>query len=149
MTAVYITIDTEYSAGLAQSLGLRARAENFARSIACDTRDGAVGIFHQMDVLDENGLKGVFFVDPMPALVWGVAAIADVVGPVVERGHDVQLHLHPEWLAIAGDTNPLRGRTGRNMRDFTEGDQEALITWGRDTLVAAGAPPPSPTPKAR
>ncbi len=143
MTAVYITIDTEYSAGLAQTLGLRARAENFARSIACETPDGAVGILHQMTVMDENGLKGVFFIDPMPALVWGVEAIADIIRPILERGHEVQLHLHPEWLAIAGEAkNPLRGRTGRNMHEFTEAEQVTLIEWARDMLVAAGAPAP-------
>ena len=58
------------------------------------TPDGEVGIEYQMDVFDRHGLKAVFFVDPMPALVWGVEAISDVVGPIVARGHDVQLHLH-------------------------------------------------------
>ena len=90
MTAVYLTIDTEYAAhlpGCGRTPG--TRAENFARSIACETPAGAVGVFHQMDVMDAHGLKGVFFIDPMPALVWGVAAIEDVVGPIVAHGHDV------------------------------------------------------------
>lgn len=142
MTRVYITIDTEYSSGFAERAGLSGRAANFARSIAGESPDGAVGIEYQMDVFDRHGLKAVFFVDPMPALVWGVAAIEDVVGPIVARGHDVQLHLHTEWLALAGPANPLGERTGINIRDFTFDEQCLLIERARAWLVAAGAPAP-------
>ncbi|GGC40195.1 hypothetical protein GCM10011371_29450 [Novosphingobium marinum] len=143
MTRVYITIDTEYSAGMAKRLGPGCRAENFRRSIACETPSGSVGVPYQMDVFDDHGLKAVFFVDPMPALIWGVEAISDVVAPIVERGHDVQLHLHTEWLELAGDSNPLGNRTGLNLRDFSFDEQCGLIEWARDTLVAAGAPAPT------
>lgn len=143
MTAVYITIDTEYSAGLALRLGRHAREEVYDRSIACRTPDGEVGIVHQMELMDEHGIKGVFFVDPMPALVWGTDAIAAVVEPILERGHEVQLHLHPEWLEIAGDANPLGDRTGSNLHEFSEDEQVALLEVARDHLVAAGAPEPS------
>jgi len=138
VTAVYLTIDTEYAAALA-GLG---RAENFARSIDCVTPAGSVGIGYQMDLLDRWGHKAVFFVDPMPALVWGVAAIADVVGPIIERGHDVQLHLHTEWLELAGADNPLGGRIGQNLRDFNFEEQCLLLEYARATLIEAGAPKP-------
>ena len=142
MTAVYITIDTEYSAGFAKAEGTHLRAENFARSIACDTPAGSVGIDFQMTVLEENGLRGVFFVDPMPALVWGVESIADIVQPVLLRGHDVQLHVHTEWLELAGSANPLGERTGGNIADFEYEDQLAILDYARTTLMAAGAPAP-------
>ncbi len=143
MTSVYLTIDTEYSAGLAASLGVHAQEEIYDRSIACRTPHGEVGIGHQMEVMDDFGLKGVFFVDPMPALVWGVAAVARLVEPILARGHEVQLHLHPEWLAIAGDANPLGDRTGSAMHEFTEDEQVELIGLARDYLVDAGAPLPT------
>ena len=142
MTAVYLTIDTEYSSGLAARLGVHAREEVFARSIDGHTREGAVGIGFQMDVMADHGIKGVFFVDPMPALIWGTGAIADVVEPIVARGHDVQLHLHPEWLELAGDANPLGRRTGRNLHEFSEDEQLELLDWARATLMDAGAPAP-------
>ncbi len=50
MTAVYITIDTEYSAGLAIRLGLHAREAVYARSIAGHTAHGAGGIEPQVEV---------------------------------------------------------------------------------------------------
>ncbi|WP_209346823.1 polysaccharide deacetylase family protein [Pontixanthobacter sp. CEM42] len=142
MTAVYITIDTEYSAGFAKAEGTGLRAENFARSIACETPDGNVGVEYQMDVFDRHSLKGVFFVDPMPALVWGVEAIADIVEPIVTRGHDVQLHVHTEWLELAGSKNLLGSKTGTNIKDFTLEEQVQILDYAKSTLMDAGAPEP-------
>jgi hypothetical protein len=142
MTCVYITIDTEYSSGLMTAPCPIDRAENFARSIACITPDGPAGITHKLEVLERHGQKAVFFVDPMAALVWGVAAIEDVVTPILEAGQDVQLHCHTEWLAMAGDTKLVGGRTGHNLADFTFEDQCAILAFARDTLKAAGAPAP-------
>ncbi len=142
MTSLFLTIDTEYSPGHFRRAGKGARAENFAQSIAGETRDGAAGIFYQMDVFERHGLKSVFFVDPMPALVWGVQAVADIVGPIVARGHDVQLHLHSEWLEFAGAANPLNGHVGRDIKDFTLNQQCKLLDYARSVLVAAGAPAP-------
>lgn len=142
MTAIYLTIDTEYCAGFAAGPRPLSQAENFRRAIAGRVDGGEAGIFHQMDALERHGCQAVFFVDPLPALVWGLQAVADMVGPIVERGHDVQLHCHTEWLALAGDANPLGARTGRHLADFALAEQVAIIELARDTLVAAGAPPP-------
>lgn len=142
MTAIYLTIDTEYSAALAKGPGAIRQADNFARAISGTAENGEVGIFHQMDVLERHGHRAVFFVDPLPALVWGTQAIADIVGPIVSRGHDVQLHCHTEWLELAGPDNPLGARVGDNMADFTLAEQATILEIARDTLRAAGAPAP-------
>jgi hypothetical protein len=142
MTALYITIDTEYSFGLARQMGGGGRAENFASAIIGTTPSGPRGVHYQMDQFDAHGIKAVFFVDPMPALVWGTAAIADVVGPITARGHDVQLHLHSEWLELAGSANPLGTCTGGNLREFGFEQQCTLIDYARGVLIAAGAPAP-------
>lgn len=118
------------------------RAENFALSIACLTPDGPAGITHKLDLFKRYGQKAVFFVDPMPALQWGVAAIEDVVGPIIEAGQDVQLQCHTEWLEIVGSANPLKGRTGQHIKDFSFDEQCQLLEWSRDMLMAAGAPKP-------
>jgi hypothetical protein len=144
MTRVYVTIDTEYEFGFAARHGTdkAAREQNFARSIRCSAPAGDVGVFYQMEVLDRHGLKAVFYVDPMPALVWGTGSVADVVEPILKHGHDVQLHMHTEWLALAGKANPLGGRTGRNLKDFTRSEQEVLLDYAREALMDAGAPRP-------
>ncbi len=143
MTRVYITIDTEYSSGLNTGSCPAERADNYARSIACITPDGPAGITHKLSLLEEFGQKAVFFVDPMPALIWGVSAIEDIVGPIVAAGQDVQLHCHTEWLALAGSNNLLAsGRIGNNLADFPLDDQIEILAYARDMLIAAGAPPP-------
>jgi hypothetical protein len=143
MTRVFITIDTEYSSGLYTGPHAADRAENFAHSIACITPQGPAGIGHKLDLLARYGQKAVFFVDPMPALVWGLAAIEDIVGPIIAAGQDVQLHCHTEWLGHAGSANPLASRrTGRNLADFPLEDQCAILSYARETLMAAGAPAP-------
>ncbi|MDB5702029.1 MAG: hypothetical protein JWL66_2228 [Sphingomonadales bacterium] len=139
MTAVLITVDTELSALLHQR-GASARV-NFENSILGRCQAGDFGIGWQMDVLDRHGLKGVYFVDPLPALVVGEAVIADVVGMIVARGHDVQLHAHPEWLEWAKES-PVGGRRGRNIGDFAMADQVALLEYGCGVIERAGAARP-------
>ena len=142
MTALYITIDTEYSFGLARRMRGGGRAENFASAIIGTTPSGPRGIQYQLDQFDAHGIKAVFFVDPMPALVWGTEAIADIVAPIAARGHDVQLHLHTEWLELAGSANPLGTATGGNLRDFGFEQQCTLIDYAQRVLIAAGAAAP-------
>lgn len=143
MTTVFVTIDTEYSSGLVTGLSDADRKDNFARSIACKTPEGPAGITYKLDLFARHGLKAVFFVDPMPALVWGVAAIEDIVAPILEAGQEVQLHCHTEWLAFAGDASPLAGkRTGQSLYDFPLDEQFEILRYARDTLIAAGAPGP-------
>jgi hypothetical protein len=141
MLRLYITIDTEYSSRLHRLAPDAGMGENYDRSIRGTAPGGEAGIHYQMDVLEGHGLKGVFFVDPMPALIWGTQAIAAIVEPIVRRGHDVQLHLHSEWLDFA-DNSPVGGKRGRNIKDFNRTEQTALICLARDLLVEAGAPPP-------
>jgi len=140
MTRAIISFDTELSAGLYQR-GADARA-NFESSILGRCRDGDFGIHFQMDMLDRHGLTGVYFVDPMPALVYGPAVIDDIVRPIVARGHEVQLHIHTEWLAFAR-FNPVGRLAGRNIGDFPFAAQKRLIGLARDILVGAGAPRPT------
>lgn len=138
MTDVLVTIDTELSAALHQRGATPHR--NVEASIAGVVRAGAYGIGWQMDRLEEHGLKGVFFVDPMPALVYGDAVVAEIVGPILERGHEVQLHAHTEWLAWA-EASPVGDRSGRNLAEFDLADQTALLRCARD-LLERHAPPP-------
>ena len=140
MLPVLITIDTEYSSGL-HARGMRDRAANFAATIACVGPRGEAGIFHQMRVFAEHGLKAVFFVDPLPALVWGQGAVDDVVGPIVAAGHEVQLHLHTEWLEFTSES-PVGRSTGQHIKDFSRDEQSRLIDYAIARLVEAGAPRP-------
>lgn len=137
--AALVTIDTELSAGQ-QARGLSVD-DNLRQSVLGETATGAFGIGWQMDRFDRHGVRGVFFVDPMPGLVHGPQIVARMIEPILARGHEVQLHIHSEWLEWAKDS-PVEGRRGRNIGDFSLPDQIALIGWARDALVQAGAPAP-------
>lgn len=138
---IFLTIDTEYSPKLFRNGAGWTVRDNFARCVECATKTDAVGIHYQMDVFDRYGLKGVFFVDPMPALVWGSEAVSRLVQPILERGHDIQLHLHTEWLEFAV-RSPVGSARGRNLSDFSLADQLRLIEYGASQLIAAGVPEP-------
>jgi hypothetical protein len=138
---VYLTIDTELTSGLYRAHGAGKIREIFDKSIWGKTAEGNVGIGYQMEVLDRHGLKAVFFVDPMPALLFGVQLIRDIVQPIIERGHDVQLHMHSEWLQYV-QASPLNGRLGNHIKSFSLEDQATLIRYARDVLMEAGAPAP-------
>ncbi|MEC3912821.1 hypothetical protein U5A82_20815 [Sphingobium sp. CR2-8] len=137
MTALLITVDTELSSSLHQrGVGLD---DNVGRSIWAQARGQAFGIGWQMDLLDRHGLKGVFFLDPLPALVHGPDFLAPIVGAIVGRGHEVQMHIHTEWLAWA-NPSPVGDRRGRNIGDFSLADQVVLLGQAKQLLEDAGAP---------
>ena len=139
MTALLITVDTELSS-LLHERGISLE-DNIRLSIWAEARGQAYGIGWQMAELERHGLKGVFFVDPMPALVYGTEFLKPIVTSIVDRGHEVQLHVHSEWLRWARHS-PVEGRLGRNIGDFSMDDQITLLRLGRQWLKEAGAPAP-------
>lgn len=140
MTRALITVDTELSAGR-QRLGMDAQT-NLASSFLGEAHGAQWGVPWLMARMRERGITGVFFVDPMPGLVHGQRIVEQMVEPVLAAGHEVQLHIHTEWLAFAKDS-PVDGRLGRNIGDFGEADQITLLGWARDAIMAAGAPAPA------
>lgn len=116
--------------------------KNIEQSILGKAGNRDFGIEWQMDQMERRDIKGVFFVDPMPALVYGPDCVARIIEPILRRGHEVQIHIHTEWLEWAKDS-PVEGRQGRNVSAFTQRDQAALINWACEALVAAGAPRPT------
>lgn len=135
-----MTVDTEFSPLLHQR-GLDPRA-NLNSSIWGICAGGEFGVDWQMNVLEAHGIKGVFFIDPMPGLVFGEPLIAEIVAPIVARGHEAQLHIHTEWLEWAKDS-PVGGRQGHDLADFGLEDQITLLGLAIGMLMRAGAPRPT------
>jgi hypothetical protein len=140
MTHVLITVDTELSALLHQQ-NFDSKS-NLASSVFGECRQGFFGIRWQMDVMRSHGLRGVFFVDPMPALVYGEDWLHEVVTAIVEQGHEVQLHIHTEWLEWARES-PVGAMRGRNLACFSRADQLCLLRCAIGLLERAGAPRPT------
>ena len=133
--AVFLTIDTEivwrhHVAG--HDLG-----ELYRRSF----EPADVGVSYQLEMLRDYGLKASFFVDPMPALLYGLDPIKRVVETILAAGQDVQLHLHPMWTgAKVNDRGASFARF--ELIEYSRAEQEHLIAGARDLLMAVGAPAP-------
>lgn len=133
MTTVFLTIDTEFTWRQHQA-GLPL-ADVYARSI----EPAGVGLSHKLARLAEHGLKACFFVDPMPAMTYGLDPIRRVVDLVLGWGQEVQLHVHPNWTAARpGDRGRVEVR--HELNDYTFAEQLALIAGAAALLRAAGAP---------
>jgi hypothetical protein len=108
------------------------------RDMYCHTPSGEYGIRFMLDRLRQHRLKGVFFVEALWGVVVGMEYLAETVSTIVDGQGDVQLHLHPEWLARVPNS-VLPGRTGTGMNDFSEDEQAVLIANGAEALRACGA----------
>jgi hypothetical protein len=53
------------------------------------------GIPRIMDILEEHGLRGTFFIEVFAALNGFRPELTEAYSQIVKRGHDAQLHLHP------------------------------------------------------
>ncbi len=132
-SCVLFTVDTELT------WGHYARGAPWQENLARSFDPAGVGVPHQLAVLRAHGLKACFFVDPMPALVYGIEPIRRMVEPILEAGQEVQLHVHPVWASV------LQGKASGESFELTcfdAGQQRDLIARARDLLMEAGAPAP-------
>ena len=123
---VFLTIDTELRWSTPE--GRLSAGANYARSV----EPAGVGLTYQLKALARHGLKATFFVDPMPALAYGLDPVRRMVEPVLAAGQEVQLHLHPCWH------DPARFE----LIDYAPAEQRALLEQAIDLLLQAGAPRP-------
>jgi hypothetical protein len=140
MTSIFLTIDTELEPG-AHKRGVSPE-DNFSRSILGRTTDGDRGISYQAERLRAYGVKAAFFVEALSAQVVGLDVLKRTIDPILSHGHEVQLHIHTEWLEWF-TFDPVEGHRGWCIADFHEDDQYRLLELGMETLAKAGAPTPT------
>lgn len=83
------------------------------------------GIGLQMDLLEHFGHRGCFFLDILMEHSVGQAAVERVVEAIASRGHEIQLHFHPEHLSRSPEP-AARGVGERISASPAEGFAEAL-----------------------
>jgi len=110
--------------------------KGFARNIL-GGEGSSHGLRFQLDRLGAQGLTAVCFVEALNAVAAGPDYLRRMVALIQEAGHEVQLHLHPEWLS-AMEAPPVPHR-GPNMKDYSEDEQVTLIELGLQALKACGA----------
>jgi hypothetical protein len=134
---VLITVDTEFSPRdfHAANGEIRGLVE---RDIDGITPEGRFGIGYQMDLLERHGLKAVFQVEALAASAIGPEALRRIVREVQDRGHEVQMHVHAEWLE-ALDLPGLPPFRGRNLVSYTADEQARILEHGLRNMRDAGA----------
>jgi hypothetical protein len=134
---VYYTVDTEFWPANPHQPDFSRAAEDFQRDVLGLTSEGEYGLRYQMDALEAEGLKGVFFLEALHALKLGAGFLREMAGLVQRRGHEAALHIHPEWLAWM-DEHPLGGRTSQLMKDFSPSDQRWMVERAIGALRECG-----------
>lgn len=132
---ILLTVDTELSPG--RSVSTPAEVVANVRGSFYGVTSGEGGLYTQLELLRQHGLKAVFFVEALASLAVGDEPIREVADLLIKSGQEVQLHVHTEWLALARH-NPIGDKCGQNMRDFSESDQARIIQIGKKTLMRCG-----------
>ena len=140
LTSILLTIDTEPSPA-AHQRGV-SPADNVSTAIMGRVSDGEWGVAYQVGRLNAHRLKAVFFVEALCAGVFGLDLLKRVIEPILSSGHEVQLHIHPEWVGWF-PRDPVDGRRGHSIADFSYADQVRLLEIGMENLTKAGAPSPN------
>ena len=135
---LYLTFDVEVWCGDWSDLDGRFPT-SFDRYVYGKSSKGEYALPMTLEILNRHGLKGVFFVEPLFAARFGTRYLRTIVDMIRDKGHDVQLHLHPEWtdeirpLVFAGATTKRQ-----NLSFYSLPEQTTLIALGRSLLAEAG-----------
>lgn len=138
---VYLTFDIEVWCNGWKELD-RVFPGSFERYVYGRSRHGDYALPKTLEILSAQGLRGVFFVEPLFSARFGPEPLHTIVQLIRGAGQEVQLHLHPEWTDEAREPlieNCTRKR--QHLSFYTLDEQAALIGHGRRMLEAAGSGP--------
>lgn len=138
---VFLTFDVEVWCNGWDDLD-RAFPGSFERYVYGRSHHGDYALPQTLAILNRHGLKGVFFVEPLFATRFGKEPLEIIVGLIREAGHEIQLHLHPEWTDEAKKPIIPHCATKRqHLSYYTLDEQTALIAHGKQMLEATGSGP--------
>ena len=138
MLKVYFTVDVEIWCGGWGDIDNKF-SHSFQSYIYGQTKKKDYGLPYKLKVLNDYGLTGVFFVEPLFSLRFGSAPLKEITGLITEANQQVELHLHTEW-ADEAKILPLPHITEKrqHLRSFTVDEQKTLIGVGKNLLSEAG-----------
>jgi peptidoglycan/xylan/chitin deacetylase (PgdA/CDA1 family) len=138
---VFLTFDIEVWCNGWDDLE-RAFPVSFDRYIYGRSRHGEYALPQTLAILNRHGLKGVFFVEPLFAARFGTQHLDVIVQMIRRAGHEVQLHLHPEWTDEAIVPLIKNCATKRqHLSYYSLDEQTTLMAHGKRMLEAAGSGP--------
>jgi len=120
----------------------RSFPKSFERYVTGHSINGHYALPETLAILNRHGLKGSFFVEPLFATRFGQEYLEIIVRMILLAGHEVQLHIHPEWTDEARQPIIENCATKRQHLSFyTLDEQTTLISCGRRMLELAGSGP--------
>lgn len=146
MTDIVISIDLEFDIN-------RAFAGDGSLPVGVDSiRSQAhpgLGLDAILDPLEANGLRAVFFTEAANTHYFGFDEMGAVTRELRERGHDLQLHLHPVWRLFAEADwrercreRPPRPDREDNFGALTAAERDAALAHGLRAFAEWGLPRP-------
>ena len=133
---VFITIDTEHSIGGAFKNPDLTPVGNDSRIYGIIGRR-RFGIPMIMDIADHYGLRTVFFVEALNKYYFGEKETAEICAYISGRNHDIQLHIHPNYLNFTCE-NPGKLKYSDFMADYSFERQVELLQEARQLFAGYG-----------
>ena len=139
MLNVFLTVDTEIWCDGWDDLD-RKFPHYFKSYVYGPTAEGDFALPGTLAILEDYNIPAVFFVEPLFSEKFGIEPLQEMVGLLLEKNQEVQLHMHPEWVDEVGD-RLLTNVSAKipNMTCCTLEQQTQLIKWGIARLAEAGA----------
>lgn len=138
MIDVFITVDVEVWCDGWDDIDAKFGSA-FQRYIYGPTPRGDYGLPYQLRQLQEYGLTGVFFIEPLFSTRFGLDPLAEIVGLVRDGRQETQLHLHTEWVDESRE--PLLDNIAAKrqfLHYFSLQEQITLIGAGAKLIGSAG-----------
>jgi len=126
---VYFTVDTETSMGGAWHNAAYSPLP-LEKTVYGKCGSESYGIPLIMSILEEHGFRGTFFTEVFCAYNVGHEPVAAVLRLIQARGHDTQLHLHPEQRFYRDYIQGGKRREESLMFTFPADEQGQLIREG-------------------
>ncbi len=115
--------------------------QHFERYVYGRSRHGEFALPATLEILRRHGLTGVFFVESLFSARFGAVYLEQIVAMIAGEGHQVQLHVHPEWVdEIAPPLIPANAVKRQYLSYYDLEEQTAIIAVGKRLLLDAGAP---------
>lgn len=112
----------------------------FERYVYGHSRTEGGALPKTLAILRRNGLKAVFFVEPLFAARFGLRHLREIVDLIGSHDQQIELHLHSEWAdEIRPRPLPHIEEKRQHLQQLSFDDQLTLIRTGLDVMKDAGA----------
>jgi len=137
---VFLTIDTEHSIGGAFGDPNLKPVGNEKRIFGL-IGNKQYGIPLIMDIADRYGIPITFFVEVFNKYFFGAEETREVCNYILNRNHDIQLHIHPNYLNFELD-DPTKLVFSDLIGDYSLSRQAEIIEEAKEALINYGVSSP-------